>query len=444
MKNCTLKFKTVIIGAGPAGTGIIFNAIRKGKLKELLEGGLAFIESTGNFASGTIGKYLVNSDSNGGVFLECLNDTGTDWFNHLQADEKVKSIAEMASNPVPLELVGEYLHRLGAALKNIINGISPSGIFQNSKAISIYKEKSGQFLVKMQTTEDGKVTERLIEAESLVFAMGGKQDFENMANSSITPSLKLKEFEQKIFLTDEFFTAPGLSKAEVLIRKAKCNKVVVIGGSHSAFSSIWLMLNKMNGIEFEKAAISLIHRGKFKLFYESKEKAWAEGYGDFTEADICPVTQRVFRMGGMRADSKDLLRKLFGLSHQREERIELLEIDDGGDNSEILKKKLNEAALIIPAFGYQPNTIPLYDEAGVELMFSQKPLVNKYCQVMDVNGNTITGLYGIGLASGFLPWGEMGGEASFNGQTNSLWAYQHGIGELIFNQLMNAGKVMAI
>nr|MBA3901106.1 FAD-dependent oxidoreductase [Bacteroidota bacterium] len=361
MKHYTLKFKTVIIGGGPAGTGILISAIRKGKLIEMLEGGLAFIEKTENFASGTIGKYLVNSDSNGGVFLECLNDTGTDWFNHLLADEKVKSIVEIASKPVPLEMVGEYLQTLGATLKNILNSFPSFRIFQNSKAISIHKEKGGHFLIKMQTTEEGKVTECLIEAESLVFAMGGKQDFEIAANSSITPSLNLKEYEQKIFLTDEFFTAPGLLKAEALIKKAKCNKVVVIGGSHSAFSSLWLMLNKMNGIEFEKAAISLLHRGKLKLYYESKEEAWAEGYVDFTEADICPVTQRVFRMGGMRADSKDLLRKFSGLSHPREERVELLGIFDGGENSEMLKKKLDEAALIIPAFGYQPNIIPLYD-----------------------------------------------------------------------------------
>jgi hypothetical protein len=31
-----------------------------------------------------------------------------------------------------------------------------------------------------------------------------------------------------------------------------------------------------------------------------------------------------------------------------------------------------------------------------------------------------------------VPWGHLAGEASFSGQQNSLWLYQHGLGEMIY------------
>ena len=48
----------------------------------------------------------------------------------------------------------------------------------------------------------------------------------------------------------------------------------------------------------------------------------------------------------------------------------------------------------------------------------------------------IAALAGIGLAAGFVPWGKLGGEASFVGQANGLWLWQNDVGMMIVDQLI--------
>ena len=45
-----------------------------------------------------------------------------------------------------------------------------------------------------------------------------------------------------------------------------------------------------------------------------------------------------------------------------------------------------------------------------------RAMVDRHCRIVDASGAAIPGLYGIGLAAGFVPWGKLGGEASFSGQ----------------------------
>jgi hypothetical protein len=102
---------------------------------------------------------------------------------------------------------------------------------------------------------------------------------------------------------------------------------------------------------------------------------------------------------------------------------------------------LDDAAVIIPAFGYRPSTVPIRDRAGRRVRLlgdgaGTPPLVDAQCRMLDAGGEPIPGLFGIGLASGFALDGPLGGEPSFAGQTNGLWLYQNGIGARILDQLL--------
>jgi hypothetical protein len=44
----------------------------------------------------------------------------------------------------------------------------------------------------------------------------------------------------------------------------------------------------------------------------------------------------------------------------------------------------------------------------------------------------VSGVLGVGLGSGFMPWGVMAGEESFVGQQNSPWLLQNDIGKMIY------------
>jgi hypothetical protein len=111
----------------------------------------------------------------------------------------------------------------------------------------------------------------------------------------------------------------------------------------------------------------------------------------------------------------------------------------------MLRRALDDAALIIPAFGYVPNLIPVFDGNSNEIILSAKrggPMVNKRCRITDELGAEIPGMFGIGLASGFVPSGKLGGEPGFRGQTNGMWLYQNGVGEIIFDEIMNTDKLL--
>jgi hypothetical protein len=49
-----------------------------------------------------------------------------------------------------------------------------------------------------------------------------------------------------------------------------------------------------------------------------------------------------------------------------------------------------------------------------------------------LHGGALPNVFAVGLGSNYQPWGKMAGEPSFDGQQNSLWLYQNGLGQLIY------------
>ena len=106
-----------------------------------------------------------------------------------------------------------------------------------------------------------------------------------------------------------------------------------------------------------------------------------------------------------------------------------------------MQARLAEADLIVAALGYRPHGVPFASESGGELLLASGARyaglqVDRACRLIDASNRPISGAFGIGLASGFVPRGpKLGGEASFRGQTNGLWLYQHDLGRLLLQQL---------
>jgi hypothetical protein len=86
-------------------------------------------------------------------------------------------------------------------------------------------------------------------------------------------------------------------------------KLTVVGGSHSAFSMLENLAKALRSAGLEE--MTLVHRSQIRLFYESVEQALADGYVFDHVNDVCPVSGRVNRSGGLRysalAVGKDIL-----------------------------------------------------------------------------------------------------------------------------------------
>ena len=105
------------------------------------------------------------------------------------------------------------------------------------------------------------------------------------------------------------------------------------------------------------------------------------------------------------------------------------------------------ADLVIAALGYRPLAPPILDRDGSRSRLRPIPATRWSTRIAASSASTarrFPALYGIGLAAGFVPWGELGGEKSFRGQANGLWLWQNDVGGMIVDQIAGAGEARAV
>ncbi len=195
---------------------------------------------------------------------------------------------------------------------------------------------------------------------------------------------------------------------------------------------------RIKELNFDKKPIVIWSTSKPKIFYISAYEARMDGYHDFDEHDICPKTKRVYRLAGLRMDGRNLFRNISGLDNYNNKMNVEYKLFQNQETE--LKKDLQEADIIIHALGYDFNMIPILDQSGnrIKLLGSETGYwVDSTCRLLDVYERPIENLYAMGLASGFIPNGDLGGEPSFKGQTNGLWLYQNEIADLIIKNIVS-------
>jgi hypothetical protein len=437
-KKGTNTFQTLILGAGPAGTGPLVNAMQNGKLRDLLDTGVCIVDRSDSMGRGLIGQYIINSDTYCNTFLECLENERDPVVQRVAASAAKQAMDSYRGGCVPLKIVGDFMAELGASLRVVVDEHPISQFIPCVEAQNIRVLPDGCFLTSFMS-RDGESFD--IISTLLVLAMGASQSAERTLQSNIIPGLNLAgKYAHKTLLTSVVLGQYGPPEIERRLQNGR--KVVIIGASHSTTSSAWTLLNKVN-VEFGEGDITILHRQPFRIFYVSREAALEDGYTDFTDDDFCPITNRLYRLAGLRFDSRELMKRIMGVGGAPPEpRVRLIPLDSTGEkNSVDIDALLDEADLIIPAFGYRSNLVPIQGADGemIELMVQGEgapPLVDEQCHVLDAAGIPIRNLYGIGLASGFKLTGKLGGEPSFRGQTNGLWLYQNGVGELILDPML--------
>ena len=286
---------------------------------------------------------------------------------------------------------------------------------------------------------DGKT--RNIVSERLVLATGAEQRIDDIAAEQIGHRALMPALADRIMLSGEALAHGGAARIAMRLADCRDPKVAIIGGSHSALGCANLLLGKDTGIAFAKGALSLLHRRPLRIFYPSTEAALADGYTEFNLADVCPVTHRLFRLSGLRLESGQLAKQLLGIGGAPPEpRLALRPLTDVGAGLEGWRI-LHEADLVIAALGYRPRGLRLLDSNGhaiplAALATRRAALVDRECRVIDQSLNPVPGVFALGLAAGIRPWGAMGGEPSFVGQTNGLWLWQNDIGAIIMRSCL--------
>ena len=157
---------------------------------------------------------------------------------------------------------------------------------------------------------------------------------------------------------------------------------------------------------------------------------------------MCAKTGRVFPLAGFRADARDLLRRAWTLGGcGPEPRLRLHRLGGAAADAEAARI-LEEADLIVAAFGYRPRALPLFEANGARIALGAEtnaaaPLVDGRSRVLGVDGAPLPGVFGIGRAAGY-PLRGTHGEASFEGQANGLALWHGEVGAAIVRDLLAA------
>jgi hypothetical protein len=236
--------------------------------------------------------------------------------------------------------------------------------------------------------------------------------------------------------SDRALSSKGLEEAQRILAEAGPRRIVILGGSHSAYSVAGALLELPAAERLAAGQIVILQRREPRIFYPNIEAALDDLY-DVAPGDICPRTQRVNRMGGLRGFGREMWRQIALRPGTRPEpRVVTVPLQQF--TAAQLHAMIAEAALVVPSFGYRSTMLPIFDEDGARLTLSAEEggtAVGEDSRLLLSDGTSLPNLFGIGLGTGFRLPASMGGEPNFNGQANSLWLYQNDIGAVIYRAI---------
>jgi UDP-N-acetylglucosamine 2-epimerase (non-hydrolysing) len=427
------SIKVLFVGAGPAGLAPLVWAARHGILAQVAAQGIVVVERGSQLGAGALCEHAIGSDTLAETFLECLEGGSEPRLSALKDHEAAVRLAAFAGGAAPLPIVATFLAVLGRAMQEIL-------LSHGATVLTAHEAEHSRVL------PDGKWCTRIVGAEGqtrevlserLVLATGAEQRLEDIATERVGGRALMPALANKIMLSGDALAHGGAQRIATRLAGRRNPKVAIIGGSHSAVASANLLLGSSSGITFAQGGVALLHRRPLRIFYPSIEAALADGYIDFNLDDVCPRTQRLFRLGGFRLEARQLVKQALGIGGAAAEpRLKLCALTGSGEQAEAWRI-LDRADLVIAALGYRPRALRLLDLEGQPIPLAAHAergaaLVDRECRVMDQSHNPVPGVFALGLAAGFVPKGAaLGGEPSFIGQTNGLWLWQNNIGAMI-------------
>lgn len=428
----------VVVGGGPAGTALLCAAGKAGRFDALGRAGIALIDRGTRIGAGRLGDYAIASDSTAETFLSA--DGALPAGLSLADDPAALAIGEhRGALGVPLAKVGAYLDRLGEALGQRLVALG-GGVLTGHEVVSAQQTPDGLWTVRARRIADGRTSE--VRARTLVLATGGGQPAARLVEQRVAGRSLVERCGGRLIQSDMLLADGGIEAIAAQLPADRPARIAIVGGSTSAVTAAVRLL-KARGIRIGTGGVALIHRRPLRPFYPSADAARADGFDDFGPDDVCPVSGFVYRLAGFRLEARELVVHALGIGGRvGDPRLRLHRL--AGDDDAVAARLLDEADLVIAALGYRPHALPLIDARGRAIRLRADgpvhgAMVDAQCRVIDAAGEPVPGVFGLGLAAGFVPSGALGGETSFRGQANGLWLWQNDVGRMIVDQILARG-----
>mmetsp|Transcript_105005 Transcript_105005/g.185993 ORF Transcript_105005/g.185993 Transcript_105005/m.185993 type:complete len:493 (+) Transcript_105005:34-1512(+) len=445
------RYKYIICGFGPAGCGVTLAAARQGEFDNMCKEGLCILDSSERWGFGKLGEYLITANSPAGICIGPINpETPNFGFQAVQPattrsgnimtplfekmrsgdvyDTLLKTHHENPSQKGTLGQYGLYCEEIANVMTCALSGKSKACIKTRLKKMQLLSDGSFQLTA---ATDSGHT--KTIISEKVCLALGGKPRFPEWGYGK--DSCYSADFIQRT----EGMNLMRQRAREVMASGAETLNVMVVGASHSAFSTTQLLLNALG----HPLRVEMYHRGDIRVFCKSEEEAKRMGYSDYTQSQVCQKSGQVNRFGGIRSPVRELYADVRA---GRETRLQFIQVSNEemtGEPSGVFAEGIKKADVLIVAMGYETNTVPFLSPTGVNLEWAISPRDGQvqmdnctaqpfvHLHGLDKAPKTLPNLFALGLGYGLTVGGAMKiGEEDV--RIDGLGGYHSWVGDLVF------------
>jgi hypothetical protein len=433
--------------------GFLFHAFKTGNLPEIARNGLLIIDKRTSLGAGKLGEYVnVSGNTVGNTFLACLeHENFEDVFADLRESSPLhKRMIEAADGPPNLADAGALLALATEQLLAYLTARYDVTVLRGHEIDKIRRLENGGFEIVYHDVNDPTVVSAA-SSDTVVMNLGGQQHVGEIEQLCRGLQLPPPDASVRNYVSDDVLS---LTTAQLIAEftrdfsqrgTGRPNRITVIGGSHSAFTVVDRLATELGSEGLDE--IIVIHRSQVRLFFETVEEARANGYEVDEANDVCPVTKRVNRAGGLRYRAFDIARSIMASGHvpAAKPHVELIAAYSSNAARSRARECLRESIAIVHGAGYGPNMSILVDHCDkpISLQLGQGGVVSdRYGCPFDANGKAVQGLFSFGLGSGFRPdeqiRRETGFEAAFRGRIYGVWAFHHDFGGRVMNGVLDA------
>jgi hypothetical protein len=421
---------------------------------------------------GRLGSYEISSNTDADSFVTSVTSPRPDALPPESAagtclagleDSKVaKSLLGYGAAPAPLSLIGEWLGMVASSVAKELDAAPNSRLLDSCVARRAVRVSGPTPLWEVTVSflkpghSDPPPTsafpDLVLYAENLVCGMGGAQECPPDFFSPTPPS-----FQNKLLLSDDALSKEGLEKIRKLLpadpRGEKVGDptgmVVVVGGSHSAFSVVWTLLNKLKDSSapppppssssssssspppssstfphvpapypFPANSITLLHRSPISVFYNTPRAAQLDNAPRPHHAN---AAGQINVFGGLRGDAKALYQRVRDGGAPA---VKTYRTSGGKGGKAVARACAKDARVVVWCAGYKTRLLPEgfwlecakgksgavgYDRPdgvrafrkGVNFLFDGNQVsVSDSGQVLGSDSLPVPNLFGIGLGWG--------------------------------------------
>ncbi|HSZ03926.1 MAG TPA: FAD-dependent oxidoreductase [Solirubrobacteraceae bacterium] len=318
----------VFVGAGYRTTSFL------GSAPDLLERDTTVIEASSRFGAGAFREYATTSSSIGSRFFANVKRQGI--CKALLEAPQVAAVAR-AEQPVELQELANALDTFGAGIRS---HLGDRAIL--NRAVARIDVRGGKGVTV--TLTDGQ----RLRARHCVLATGRHE----------RPHPALRHHADRVVFSSQILCVRRRAVLYERIKQLEGGKVVIAGGSHSAFSALQVLMDiraeLSSRTSWRPFEVTVVHRSPIRVMYTPEERVRAEqdpqrGATFDARMHVCPKTGIVFRDTGLRHASRRLFE---AVAAGRVPGASLLRVEHLDDPA----SRLAAADLVVQALGYRGRT----------------------------------------------------------------------------------------